>query len=662
MIDLSIVIVNYNVKEFLQNLVESINKASKNITTEIIVVDNNSDDGSTEIIQEKYPFVNLIKNKENVGFGRANNIGLKISRGKYILMINPDTIVREDTFDKMIDFFEANKDVGLAGCKVLNPDGTLQLACRRGFPGVWTSFTKVTGLSTLFPKSNFFAKYNLTYLDENQSYEVDAISGAFMFMRSEVYESVDGFDPQFFMYGEDLDLCYRVQKAGYKVYYVHSTEIIHYKGESTKRSSIDETQIFYDAMNLFVKKHFSTYYLVEFILRFAIVVRKLITFLNVYKIIIGSILLDFTLFVVAVLIAENIYLVSNYHGFPESVKPMIYLFPAVIQVIISGLSGAYSKNTIASLKSIGGLLFGFLFITSLTFFFKQFAFSRAVILIAYFLALIFYSAWRIIIKFFFKVGIAIGKRNERTLIVGTSKASIDLADKIKNSIEEISNVVGLITKSKKEINKSYNGYRVIGSYDIIGKVIDEEKIDKLILSSTDLSFNEIFTIVAQCQGKNIELKVAGSNQEFLVSKSAVTMLDDIPLVDINYNISSASYMFSKLILDYLIAIPSIIFIFPFVILFYKITGKSSDFINLIMQLPEVLLRKKSLVGPKTGNKSLNLYLGKPGLTGLWYIEKYDNRHKDLSKLDIYYAKNSNVWLDLEIIGETLSKMLINKEK
>lgn len=188
MVDLSIIIVNYNVKEFLLNLLDSIRKASKEISTEVIVVDNASDDGSSEILNEKYPDINLIVNNENVGFGKANNQALEIAKGKYILLLNPDTIVREDTFIKMIEFFQSHPEVGIAGCKVLNPDGTLQLACRRGFPGPWTSFTKVMGLSTLFPKSRLFARYNLTYLDENQTYEVDAVSGAFLMMTKDVYQ------------------------------------------------------------------------------------------------------------------------------------------------------------------------------------------------------------------------------------------------------------------------------------------------------------------------------------------------------------------------------------------------------------------------------------------------------------------------------------------
>ena len=273
--DLSIVIVNYNVKEFLQNLLHSIEKASSNISKEIIIIDNASDDGSVEVIKDKFPSTKLIENKINVGFGKANNQGLEIARGEHILFINPDCIVSEDTFDKLITFFESNPNCGLAGCKILNSDGSLQLACRRSFPGPWTSFTKVTGLSGLFPNSKIFARYNLTYRDENKTYEVDAVSGSFMMMRRDVYKKTGGFDEQFFMYGEDLDLCYRVQKAGYKVFYVHNTQVIHYKGESTKRSNLDDTKLFYDAMHLFVKKHLSSFPLVELVLRSALGFRNL---------------------------------------------------------------------------------------------------------------------------------------------------------------------------------------------------------------------------------------------------------------------------------------------------------------------------------------------------------------------------------------------------
>ena len=395
--DLSIIIVNYNVKEFLQNLLHSIDKASSKISKELIIIDNASDDGSVEVIKEKFPSVNLIENKVNVGFGSANNQGLAIAKGKYILFINPDCIVSEDTFENMISFFESNPECGLAGCKILNSDGTLQLACRRSFPGPWTSFTKVTGLSNLFPKSKIFARYNLTYLDENKTFEVDAVSGSFMMIRKEVYEKVGGFDEQFFMYGEDLDLCYLIQKAGYKVYYVHNTQIIHYKGESTKRSNLDETRLFYDAMHLFVKKHLSSFPIVEVILRTAIGFRKLFAFLGKRKLSLYTAFTDFIFFNLSLFAAEEFYKsITDWVGFDPHAYLVIYTVPALIHIFVSALSGVYRKDEVSVLRNFGAIIISFLIITSATFFFKQYAFSRAVVLISYILFLLISTFFRIL--------------------------------------------------------------------------------------------------------------------------------------------------------------------------------------------------------------------------------------------------------------------------
>ena len=277
---------------------------------------------------------------------------MKIAKGKFILLINPDTLVSEDTFAKMISFFEKNPEAGLAGCKILNPDGTFQLACRRSFPGPWTSFCKVTGLSSLFPNSKLFARYNLTYHDENKTYEVDAISGSFMMMRKEVYEKVGGFDEDFFMYGEDLDLCYRIQKSGYKVFYFHETQIIHYKGESTKRSSLDETKFFYDAMNLFVKKHLSSSLLIQFILRTAIGIRKILAFIGKRKLVFLALLIDFILYDISIIIAEGIYQsIRNWSGFPQFSFPIIFTVPAVSYIVVASFYGVYRRDSLSILKT-----------------------------------------------------------------------------------------------------------------------------------------------------------------------------------------------------------------------------------------------------------------------------------------------------------------------
>ncbi len=662
MIELSIIIVNYNVKEFVLNLLGSITKASSNLSTEIFVVDNASDDGSVEAIKEKYPAVNLIANKKNLGFGAANNQALEQAKGKYFLLINPDTIVREDTFYKMINFFVANPKCGIAGCKVLNPDGSLQLACRRGFPGPWTSFTKVMGLSTLFPKSKLFARYNLTYLDENNTYEVDAVSGAFMMMRREVYQNVGGFDPQFFMYGEDLDLCYRTQNAGYKVFYVHETEIIHYKGESTKRSSIDETKVFYDAMHLFVKKHFSTSFIVETILQLAIVFRKLIAFANVYKLSILSIIADFLVYSSVIIISEKLYLESRIHGFPHYAKPWVYFVPSLIQITISLLSGAYKKNTISVLRMFVSLIYGLMFLSAITYFFKQFGFSRAVVLITYATCFVVFLLWRVLVKVFFKVGLEADTKKARTLIVGSEISVEEVASKLKSSVVKLYQIIGFIGLSRKSIGEKLGNYKFLGSTENIKKIIEEEKIDKVIFSSDDIPFNQMFSVVSVCQGLNVEFLVVGKEMDYLVGKSSMTMLDDMSLLKVNYNVSTLSNRISKRLFDLIAGILTLFLLYPFIYLLQKFTSYKSTFTQFVLGIPQVCIGSKSFVGSRTSSFQDGLFVGKVGLTGFWFIEGVNQADADdMKKLDIFYARNQNFWLDLEILGKTFSKMFFRTE-
>ena len=655
-VDLSIIIVNYNVKEFLQNLISSIYKAGQKIKYEIIIVDNASDDGSIEFLHEKFPDIKLIVNKKNLGFSKANNIGLSIAKGKYILLLNPDTIVQEDTFERMIGFFEQTPDAGMAGCKILNPDGTLQLACRRSFPGPWTSFCKVTGLSNLFPNNKLFARYNLTYLDENQTYEVDAISGSFMMIKRETYEKVGNLDEQFFMYGEDLDWCYRVQREGYKVYYVHDTQIIHYKGESTKRSSIDETKIFYNAMHLFVKKHFAASFIVEIILRLAIVIRKFIAFLGRRKTIITAVILDFIFFDLSLLIAERFYsFVGTWRGFHSYHLLAIYTIPALIHIIISSATGCYKRNSLSILRTFASVFISFFVISSITFFFKQFAYSRAVVIFTYILLFFTLSSWRIVAKFIFNVGINTEEiRNKRTLIVGVSEAVINIASKLKSKKTDFRALIGLVGLSNKDIGQNIDGLSVIGSVENIVKVIQQHKVNEVILSSQELSYNQMMKIVSKCQDENVEFKLIGNNLDFIVGKTSVSMLDDIPLIQINYNISHPLQKFIKKFFDYILGMLVLFFIYPFIYFITKVSKEQTAFRKFILNVPQVIKGKVSFVGPQKTKNGGSLYLGKRGLTGLWFTENTDER--DYEKLDIFYAKNQNIWLDLEILGKTLNKM------
>lgn len=660
MIDLSIIIVNYNVKEFLLNLLESINHATKDLNLEIIVIDNNSLDGSTQAVSKKYPNVIVIENKENVGFGSANNQGLEIAKGKYLLLINPDTIVKENTLIRTIKFLEENPQAGLVGCKVLNPDGSLQLPCRRSFPGPWVSFTKVMGLSKLFPRSKLFAKYNLTYLDENESYEVDAVSGSFMMLSRKAYDKVGGFDTDFFMYGEDLDICYRIQKAGFKVYYFSETEIIHYKGESTKRSKIDETKIFYNAMHLFVRKHFSSSFIVEAILQFGIVLRKLLTFANLNKFIIIGILLDFVSFYFLVHLAEILYANNRWPGFPEIFKPWVYIIPALVQILISLIFGAYKRESLSVLRSFISLMFGLVLITSSTFFLKQYAFSRAVVLIAYGLSVLVFSFWRIVLKFTFLSKTLSKDSRENTVIVGVDGKSIQLAEKLAENINTPYKIVGLVGRQIEDIGNSIGSFKVVGCTANLNKAIRENKIANVIFASESIEFDGIFSMVAECQGENVNFLISGNELDYMVGKSNITHIENVPLLKVNYNISMFTHKFIKRLFDILGSIFVLLFIYPFVFIAKQFKSSNTDLAEMVLKIPKVFLGKMSFVGPTT-NENRDLFLGKRGVTGLWFIDnikKFDTIEN--RRLDLFYAKNQNIWLDLEIIGKTIAKIFITR--
>ncbi len=255
---LSIIIVNYNVKYFLEQCLQSVLLATKNCTAEIFVVDNNSTDGSKQFLEPLFKEVHFIWLPKNIGFAKANNIALTKTSGDYILFLNPDTIVAEDSFEKTIAFLQNNTAIGALGVKMIDGSGQFLKESKRAFPSPSISLFKILGLANLFPKSKLFAKYHMGHLSVNENNEVDVLAGAFMLVPKVVLNVVGSFDEAFFMYGEDVDLSYRIQKAGYKNYYFAKTTILHFKGESTKKGSLNYVSLFYKAMNLFVHKHYKS--------------------------------------------------------------------------------------------------------------------------------------------------------------------------------------------------------------------------------------------------------------------------------------------------------------------------------------------------------------------------------------------------------------------
>ncbi|WP_314590263.1 glycosyltransferase family 2 protein [Paenibacillus terrigena] len=258
--DLSIIILNYNTRQLTLDCLQSVYASTTTYHYEVIVIDNNSSDDSVEHFQHHYPSTHLIANQENVGFSRANNQGMRIAKGRYILLLNSDTIVEPDTFDTMLQFMDSHPEVGASGCKLILPDGSLDKACRRGFPTPSASFYYAFGLSKMFPNNPRFNQYQLGYLSPDESYPIDCLVGAFMLVRREAIDQVGMLDEEFFMYGEDIDWCYRIKQAGWQNYYYAGTFITHYKGASSRRKPFKIIYEFHRAMYLFHRKHYRPKY------------------------------------------------------------------------------------------------------------------------------------------------------------------------------------------------------------------------------------------------------------------------------------------------------------------------------------------------------------------------------------------------------------------
>ena len=278
---LSVIIVSYNVEPYIVQCLKSLYKALLNMEADIWVVDNHSKDSTCHKLQHLFPHVHLLKSKHNLGFSKANNLAIRQCRGKYILLINPDTVVGEDVLNQAVSFMDAHGDCGELGVRMINPDGSVAMESRRGVPTPMTAFYKMSGLCKRFPTSKRFAHYYMSYLPWDKPVEIEVVSGAFALLRREALDKVGLLDEDFFMYGEDIDLSYRILKGGFKNYYLPLT-ILHYKGESTRKSSFRYVHVFYQAMLIFFEKHYHHLsFFVSFPIKVAVYGKATLTLLSI---------------------------------------------------------------------------------------------------------------------------------------------------------------------------------------------------------------------------------------------------------------------------------------------------------------------------------------------------------------------------------------------
>jgi len=640
--DISVIIVNYNVKDYLLQCLRSLNASVGSITTEVIVVDNDSHDGSVEELQPLFPFVRWIALDENIGFGRANNVGLEHASGRYVLYLNPDTIIGADTLSVMCRFLDEHPKTGIAGCKVLNPDGSFQVACRRGLPTPWVSFCKLFGLQRLFPSSKLFAGYNLTYLPVDASYAVDALIGAFMVGRTELMRSLGGFDPAFFMYGEDIDLCYRVQQAGFDVTYVHTTSIVHYKGESTKRSSINEVRVFYDAMEIFAKKHFGGSRIFLAFLRLGIGVRAVLARAMRKRREIITWLLDMLALNAALLAATSVRFDGPF-GFPDYAYPLVQIVVTLVATFSLVAVGEYVEYRPTVRRSIVGLLVTFFVLSSLTYFFKEYAFSRGVLLMTIGFTAVVMTLLRGV------VALREGSRavaTRRVLLVGCTPHAERIAQELATAENRHTELVGIVATTSFT-SETFAGLRIVGDATYLARILDATGAQEVILTDPTVSKERIMELMIACSGYRARFHLATDYDDVITARIINDVAGIEPTVSLPPLLRFRNRV-AKRFLDVTLALLVLTLSVPGLILPGVRRAMPTWF--------DVLRGRRSVVGLYPDGKTRST--GRMGVTGLAHISSPKRLSSAaVSQLNDYYIESYTLALDIEIILKHLLRRL-----
>jgi GT2 family glycosyltransferase len=640
---ISVVIVNYNVAYFLEQCLNSVFSALKNVPGEVFVVDNDSIDASVDMVREKFPQVKLIANKDNVGFSRANNQAIREARGEYVLLLNPDTVVEEDTFIRCVEFMDEHPDAGGLGVRMIDGKGAFLPESKRGLPTPSVAFYKIFGISRLFPKSKKFGQYHLGYLDELEVNEVDVLSGAFMLMRKKALDEVGLLDEAFFMYGEDIDLSYRIQKGGYKNYYFPKTQIIHYKGESTKKSSVNYVFVFYRAMIIFAEKHFSqkNAKLFSFLINCAIYFRASLALFSRFvqraflPIIDFGILLIFLLSLTQLWRKENIF-------FPEEI--MHFAIPSYVAVwqFFIFYFGGYDRP-IKLLSFLKGGVIGTLFLlAAYALLPKEYQFSRLFVLMGMVVLLSYYLISRIGLSSILKGRFSLqGTLQKRFAIVGDS--------------EEVERVKKILYAAKNDVESTYwihpsnNEIEgVIGRLDQLDQIIHIYKVDEVIFCAKNVSAEAIIRWMSTISNDTTEFKIAQPDSLYLIGSNSVDTAGDLYVLEID-NISKPVKRRDKRLFDIAISF-FLLLLSPILIWIFQ---KKLQFIK---NCSGVLFGRYTLIGYFSEGEIKKLPKIKPGILypDLNFTQETNNEHK--YKFNLIYARNYSVLQDFRFLSKNFKHL------
>lgn len=641
---LSVVIVNYNVKFFLEQCLISVLKAGKGIDLEVFVVDNASADGSCQMVKQRFPEVQLIENSSNVGFSVANNQAIKKASGEYILLLNPDTLVEEDTFSKCIDFMDNQPNAGALTVKMIDGKGRYLPESKRGLPSPMVSFYKIFGFTKLFPHSKTFARYYLGHLDENRTHKIEILPGAFMLIPKEVFHKVGLLDENFFMYGEDIDLSYRILKADYDNYYFPDTRIIHYKGESTKKGSINYVLLFYKAMAQFAQKHFTqknarlymgVIFLAIYLRAFVSISRRIVNRIFLPIIDTFFIALGFLFIIPA---WEN-YRFHSANSYPDKLVIVMIPIYIVIWLISSWLSGAYDKpqKIFATLK---GVLWGtFVILIIYALLPLDFRFSRAIIILGALWTALTTQGIRFLVGAINKNYFPAFQKIKRNAIVGLPSEAERVIEILKNSNVEFQ-YLGLISPKQTISHQSQ-----LASIDQLEEFVRVNEINEVVFCSGNISSQEIIRNMLVLSSQGIDYRIAPPESFAIIGSNSINAIGELYTPSMNA-INTPMSRRNKRIFDFCVSV-LVLLTAPIWLIIYK---KS---FSLLSSAISVLFGFKTWVGYISKDVDLGVLPKiKKGVFPLQNLKNEQSNH--IAEINLIYAKNYSMSNDIAIFWHNIS--------
>jgi len=654
-VKLSVVLVNYKVPLFLHQALLSLNKALENIDSEIWVVDNASGDDSLDRIRRHFPQVRLIPNPENVGFSRANNQAIRAGGAEFILLLNPDTLLPEDCLHRCLAFMDRHPKAGGLGIRMLDGSGRFLRESKRDLPTPPVAFWKLTGLSSLFPKSRTFGRYHLGYLDPHQNHPVHVLCGAFMLLRRRVLDDIGLLDEHYFMYGEDIDLSHRIRLAGYENWYFSETPILHYKGESTQKQSMRYVRLFYQAMALFARRHFSPRgaRLLGWILYAGIGIRALAALLRRWSRSALHPALDAGL-LYGVMYGLTLWWQAYIKADEGTVYPPLFLqwiLPGYVLIWITGLylSGAYERPY-RSGRLVGGLLAGSVGIAGLYAFLPvDLRFSRGLIVAGTLCNLLLVTAFHSLLERL--SGYRRLRRSSRTvphLLISGRAESVETTRSLLQEAGVAHHFLGYVTPvvSPGQTRAGLDSFNTItndclGDDDHLGEICDALEADELILCGDDYSNRQLIAWIETLGGRVPSIKIRPAGADFIMGSSSVDHPGTIYSVHPELRINRPDQKRKKRSLDLLFALALLL---PWPVLGWWYYPQS---LRSVTSLLRVALGRLTLVSfPATPQ----LPLLKEGLIRIDAPRVDGDQWAPVARRLRYdYCRDYSIWLDLHRI-------------